>query len=73
MRRGSPRCRDWYLVRQLENFQHGIRGTHRQDYYGWQMATMADSLKDERSINDVVAYINTLNLRTHGPGLQEEI
>ncbi len=52
---------DWYLVRQLQNFQHGIRGTHRQDYYGWQMATMADALKDERSINDVVAYINTLN------------
>ena len=51
---------DWYLVRQLQNFQHGIRGTHKQDYYGWQMATMADALKDERSINDVVAYINTL-------------
>ena len=54
-----------YLVRQLENFQHGVRGTHRQDYYGWQMATMADSLKDERSINDVVAYINTLDPRTN--------
>jgi cytochrome c oxidase subunit 2 len=39
--------------------------THRQDYYGWQMATMADSLKDERSINDVVAYINTLDPRTN--------
>ncbi len=25
------------------------------------MATLADSLKDERSINDVVAYINTLD------------
>jgi cytochrome c oxidase subunit 2 len=52
---------DWYLVRQLRNFQHGIRGAHEGDYYGWQMATMADSLKDERSINDVVAYINTLD------------
>ena len=52
---------DWYLVRQLHNFQHGIRGAHDADYYGWQMATMADSLKDERSINDVVAYINTLD------------
>jgi cytochrome c oxidase subunit 2 len=56
---------DWYLVRQLENFQHGVRGTHRQDYYGWQMAVMAQSLKDERSINDVVAYINTLDPRTN--------
>lgn len=52
---------DWYLVRQLQNFQHGVRGTHRQDFYGWQMATFADALKNERSINDVVAYINTLD------------
>ena len=52
---------DWYLVRQLQNFQHGIRGATAGDHYGWQMATMADSLKDERSINDVVAYINTLD------------
>jgi len=52
---------DWYLVRQLENFQHGVRGTHKADYYGWQMAAMAESLKDERSINDVVAYVNTLD------------
>ena len=52
---------DWYLVRQLLNFQNGVRGTHRQDFYGWQMATFADSLKNERSINDVVAYINTLD------------
>jgi cytochrome c oxidase subunit II len=56
---------DWYLVRQLENFQHGVRGTHAADYYGWQMATMADSLKDERSINDVVAYINGLDARAN--------
>jgi cytochrome c oxidase subunit II len=54
---------DWYLVRQLQNFQHGVRGLHAGDYYGWQMATMADSLKDERSINDVVAYINGLEPR----------
>jgi cytochrome c oxidase subunit 2 len=52
---------DWYLVRQLQNFQQGIRGAHAKDFYGWQMATLADSLKDERSINDVVAYINTLD------------
>jgi cytochrome c oxidase subunit II len=51
---------DWYMVRQLQNFQQGIRGAHAGDFYGWQMATLADSLKDERSINDVVAYINTL-------------
>jgi cytochrome c oxidase subunit II len=56
---------DWYLVRQLQNFQQRVRGAHGQDFYGWQMATMADSLKNERSINDVVAYINTLDPRTN--------
>ncbi|MEX1994417.1 MAG: c-type cytochrome [Steroidobacteraceae bacterium] len=52
---------DWYMVRQLQNFKQRIRGAHSQDYYGWQMATMADSLGDDRAINDIVAYINTLN------------
>ncbi len=51
---------DWYLAAQLKNFQQGIRGAHRADFYGGQMASMADSLKDEQAINDLVAYINTL-------------
>jgi cytochrome c oxidase subunit 2 len=51
---------DWYMARQLENFRHGVRGAQAGDYYGWQMAAMADSLKDERSVNDVISYINTL-------------
>jgi cytochrome c oxidase subunit 2 len=51
---------DWYLVRQLHNFKDGIRGRHRQDFYGGQMATMIDALKDEAAISDLVAYINTL-------------
>ncbi len=52
---------DWYLVRQLHNFRKRIRGAHSQDFYGWQMATMADSLADDRAIDDIVAYINTLD------------
>jgi cytochrome c oxidase subunit 2 len=51
---------DWYLARQLENFKEGIRGGHPEDYYGKQMGFMADILRDEQAINDVVAYINTL-------------
>ncbi len=51
---------DWYLVRQLQNFQQRIRGAHRQDFYGWQMGVMADILADDRAINDLVSYINTL-------------
>lgn len=51
---------DWYLVRQLENFQQGARGRHPEDFYGTQMAEMSRMLTDEKAIRDVVAYINTL-------------
>ena len=51
---------DWYLVRQLHNFQRGIRGAHPDDLYGFQMLQMADILQNDQAVNDVVAYINTL-------------
>jgi cytochrome c oxidase subunit 2 len=51
---------DWYLVTQLHNFKARIRGAHDGDTYGEQMSLMADILADDQSINDVVAYINTL-------------
>jgi len=51
---------DWYLVRQLKNFRDGVRGKHRQDFYGSQMIAMIDNLKDDRTIDDLVSYINTL-------------
>lgn len=51
---------DWYLARQLQNFRSGLRGDHRQDFYGSQMAFMADFLAGDEAINDLVAYINTL-------------
>ena len=51
---------DWYLERQLNNFRAGIRGTHRQDYYGRQMQFMANVLADQHAIDDLVSYIETL-------------
>jgi cytochrome c oxidase subunit 2 len=51
---------DWYLVRQLEYFKGGVRGTHDADVYGDQMNMMANVLIQDNAINDVVAYINTL-------------
>ena len=51
---------DWYLKRQLENFRKGIRGTHDKDNYGHQMVLMARSLQNEQSIDDMLAYLNTL-------------
>ncbi len=51
---------DWYLVRQLQNFRDGIRGSHPEDAYGDQMRMMADIFANDQAINDVVAYLNTL-------------
>jgi cytochrome c oxidase subunit 2 len=51
---------DWYLARQLENFQRGNRGRHPQDFFGTQMASLSRMVHDEQSERDLVAYINTL-------------
>jgi len=50
---------DWYLKRQILKFKNGIRGAHPQDIYGAQMVPMATLLKDDQSINDVIAYIQS--------------
>lgn len=51
---------DWYLERQLRSFRDEIRGSHPQDYYGFQMSLMGQSLFDEQAMQDLIAYINTL-------------
>jgi cytochrome c oxidase subunit 2 len=52
---------DWYLLRQIQNFDKGIRGTHQDDIFGRQMGVIQKLLlKDDQSIKDVIAYINTL-------------
>ena len=59
----APRLKgmsDWYLMTQLKNFRHGIRGAHKADIYGPQMASMAAMLHDDQVTADLVAYINTL-------------
>lgn len=61
---GAPRLAgqsDWYLLRQLKNFNKGIRGSDPTDTYGAQMRPMAALLSDKKSQKNVVAHINTLN------------
>lgn len=50
----------WYLIRQLQNFKAGIRGSHPDDVYGRQMAPMAQILADAQAIEDVAAYLSGL-------------
>jgi len=52
---------DWYLARQLENFKSGARGSNPADIHGAQMAFMARTLADQQAIDDLVAYIDTLD------------
>jgi len=51
---------DWYLVTQLRNYRSGLRGAAESDTYGAQMRAVAATLPDDKAVNDVVAYINTL-------------
>ncbi|MGQ0579339.1 MAG: c-type cytochrome [Betaproteobacteria bacterium] len=50
---------DWYLITQLNNFKHGIRGAHPKDMHGPQMVSMAAILADDQAIDNLVSYINT--------------
>ena len=51
---------DWYMVRQLEKFQSGMRGADPRDVTGQQMAAMSSMLTDHQAMLNVIAYIHTL-------------
>ncbi len=51
---------DWYLVKQLAKFKHGVRGAHPKDTSGATMRPMAQTLADEAAMNNVIAYVMTL-------------
>ena len=60
----SPRLvgmQDWYIQRQLNNFQDSIRGVHPQDKFGIQMQQIAADIPDDQTVADLIAYINSLN------------
>ena len=63
----------WYLARQLKNFKNGIRGSHYDDITGMQMRPMAMSLVTDQDVEDVVAYIGTLNGRGTHSGVNGDI
>jgi len=51
---------DWYIARQLQNFKAGIRGAHAKDIYGAQMRPMAQLLATDEQVNDVAAYLSSI-------------
>ena len=50
----------WYIIRQLQNFKTGVRGTNPKDTYGMQMAPMAQLLTNDQAMEDVAAYIQSI-------------
>ena len=50
----------WYIVRQLEAFKSGRRGSHPKDDFGMQMRAMMVLLTSDQQIHDVAKYITTL-------------
>ncbi|MCH7820975.1 MAG: c-type cytochrome [Proteobacteria bacterium] len=50
-----------YLKRQLRNYKSGLRGIHEDDVNGRIMAPMAATLFNDAMIDNVIAYIGTLD------------
>ena len=50
----------WYLVAQLEHFQHGIRGADPRDREGARMRPMARTLNRPGDVESVAEYVATL-------------
>lgn len=50
----------WYVIRQLEKFKSGARGTNPDDTYGQQMRAFANTLANRAAMADVAAYIESL-------------
>ena len=53
-----------YLLKQMNNFVQGIRGTHKEDKYGRQMAMMAKTTSGTE-LQDIIAYISYLGTTGH--------
>jgi len=63
----------WYMVRQLKNFRAGIRGEHDDDTFGAQMRPMAMMLARDQDIDDVVAYITSLDTPEPPPTIDGDL
>jgi len=48
-----------YLLKQMENFSAGIRGTAKEDKFGRQMAMMAKTTSGQE-LKDIIYYLSTI-------------
>ncbi len=52
---------DWYVVRQLQNYKSGVRGGDPKNVFDTQMRPMAMILTTDDAVNNIAAYINSLD------------
>lgn len=52
---------DWYLKEQLQKFDSGLRAYHPRDEVGKKMQTVFRQLHENVNIDDVLAYLHSLN------------
>ena len=52
--------KDWYLIRQLQNFRDGTRGAHPEDLQGRQMTSVIRLLGTDDDIKAVVQHISAM-------------
>ena len=57
----------WYLVRQLEAYRLGHRGTKPGDTFGMQMRPMASTVSTPAAIENLVAYVESLPVTKNAP------
>lgn len=62
---------DWYLVTQLNSFRSGARGAAPGDSHGATMAAAVGLLTDDAAVNDLVAYVTTLDPSRNEPAQKE--
>lgn len=62
-----------YLMRQLDNFKTGLRGSHPADSAGAQMRAIVATLPDEQAIADLSAYLASLPIATITPSLSGNV
>jgi cytochrome c553 len=51
----------WYIKAQIHKFKTGGRGTVKGDVNGAKMVLSSNFIEDDKMLDDIVAYILTLN------------
>jgi len=63
----------WYLVRQLENFASGARGTPAEDASGHEMGPVGIRLKAEGTLEAAVKFIGQLESKRPAPTVTGDV